>query len=154
MSKVILPTLTGYASVVDCVDGTVMIAAETTSTAAIIFPFWYFVEDNVIYRTLFGTATTVYADITIYSEFLVSNHEAVEVGSYDMTERPGCQAQRQLTVAHLPLCDHLDESVKILSCLRQLPLLTFRCIGIHKGQTDVALRHCERLAAMEHNSLI
>ena len=82
-----------------------MIAAETTRTAAIIFPCRHLVEHDVSRGTHLGAAAAVGADVVVDSEFLVANHETVEVGSDDVAHGPGRQPQRKLTVAHLPLPD-------------------------------------------------
>ena len=117
MSEVILSTLSGDTSVVDGVNRTMMIAAETTCAAAIMFPFRNTVKDNVIDRALFGTTATMCADVAVDGELLVAYHEAVEVGPDDVTECPRCQPQRQLTVVRLALIDHFYKSVKIFLCL-------------------------------------
>ena len=75
--------------IVDGVDRTMMIAAETTRTAAIIFPYRCVVEGDVADWAHLGTLAAVDADVGIDGELPVSNHEAVEVGADDVGERPG-----------------------------------------------------------------
>ena len=88
MSEVVLSAFAGDWSVVDGVDGTMMIAAETTCTAAIVFPFGRFAECYVADRTHLRTFPAVDADVGIDGKFLVGYHEAVEIGSDDVAEGP------------------------------------------------------------------
>lgn len=92
-------------------------------------------------------------DIGIDGELLVRNHEAVEVGTDDVAERPRRKTQRQLTVTTLTADNDLNKILQF--SLRQLLLLTFafRGISVHKRQADVTLRHRQRLAALQTNAL-
>ena len=92
VSEVILSALAGDWSVVDGMDWTMMIAAETTCAAAIIFPFGRFAKYDVTDRAYLRTFAAMGADVGIDGEFLVGYHEAVEVGPDDVTERPRRQA--------------------------------------------------------------
>ena len=152
--EVILSAPPRDAPIVDGVNGTVMIAAETTRAAAIIFPSRRAVELNVAHRTHLGTAATVGADVAVDSELLVCNHEAVEVSTNDVTERPGRQPQRQLTIARFSVQDNLLECLQLYPRPLQLPVFTFGGVGVHKGQTDVALRHRQRLTALQRDALL
>ena len=73
-----------------------MIAAETTRTAAIIFPCRNLVEYNVAHGTHLSTLAAMQADIGIDGELPVGNHKAIEIGTDDVTERPRRQAKFQL----------------------------------------------------------
>ena len=88
VSEIILSALTGNPSVVDGVDGTMVITAETTCAAVIIFPFGCFVKLYVADRAYLRTFATVDADIGIDGKFLVGDHEAVEICSDDVAEGP------------------------------------------------------------------
>ena len=68
-----------------------MIAAETTRTAAIIFPYRCVVKRDVAHGTHLSTLAAVDADVGIDGELLVGYHKAVEVGADDVAERPGGQ---------------------------------------------------------------
>ena len=91
MTEIVLAALTGYPSVVDSVDRTMMIAAETTGATAVMLPLRYFLEHDITDRTLLGATSTVDADIAIDGELLVRNHKAVKVGTDDVTECPRSQ---------------------------------------------------------------
>ena len=88
VSEVILSAFAGDLAVVDGVDGTMVIAAETTCAAVIIFPFGCFVKLYVADRAYLRTFATVDADIGIDGKFLVGDHEAVEICSDDVAEGP------------------------------------------------------------------
>ena len=88
VSEVILSTFAGDLAVVDGVDGTMVIAAETTCAAVIIFPFGCFVKLYVADGTHLRTFATVDADVGIDGKFLVGDHEAVEICSDDVAEGP------------------------------------------------------------------
>ena len=92
MVKIILSAPTRYAAIVDGMDGTMMIAAETTRTAAIIFPCRYTVKDNIAHRTFFGATSTMNTHVAVDGKLLVADHETVEVGTYDVAHGPGCNA--------------------------------------------------------------
>ena len=92
MAEIVLAALTGYPSVVDSVDRTMMIATETTGATAVMLPLRYFLEHDITDRTLLGATSTVDADVTIDGELLIRNHEAVEIGTDDVTECPRSQA--------------------------------------------------------------
>ena len=68
-----------------------MIAAETTRTAAIIFPYRCVVKCNVADGAHLGAASAMDADVGIDRELAVGDHKAVEVGADDVAERPGGQ---------------------------------------------------------------
>ena len=88
VSEVILSALASDLAVVDGVDGTMVITAETTCAAVIIFPFGCFVKLYVADRAYLRTFATVDADIGIDGKFLVGDHEAVEICSDDVAEGP------------------------------------------------------------------
>ena len=111
MVKVILSSFPCNLPVVDGMDRTVMIATETTGATAVMLPLRYFLEHDITDRTLLGATSTVDADVTIDGKLLVRNHETVEVGTDDVTERPGSQAQCQLTKARLPTDNNLYKSI-------------------------------------------
>lgn len=92
------------------------------------------------------------ADIGIDRELLVGYHEAVEVGTDNVAERPGCQSEGQLAVADLAVLHYLDEFLQLH--LRLVLLLAFPLgrVGIHKGQANIAFGHDERLAALQFNA--
>ena len=130
-----------------------MIAAETTRTAAIIFPYRCVVKCNVADGAHLSTLAAVDADVGIDGELLVGYHKAVEVGTDDVAERPGRQSERQLRVARLPFGDDALEVGQPAAGLILLLTLAFGCVGIHKRQTNVALGHRQRLTAVEHDVL-
>ena len=88
VSEVILSAFAGDLAVVDGVDGTMVIAAETTCAAVIIFPFGCFVKLYVADGTHLQTFATVDADVGIDGKFLVGDHEAVEICSDDVAKGP------------------------------------------------------------------
>ena len=92
VSEVILSAFAGDLSVVDGVDGTMMITAETTCAAAVVFPLGCFAKYDVTDRTHLGTFATMDADVGIDGEFLVGYHEAVEVSPNDVAEGPRGEA--------------------------------------------------------------
>ena len=153
MIVIILSPLSGDATVVDGVDRTMMIAAETTRTAAIIFPSGGAVEHDVADGTHLGTQSAVQAHVGVDGELLVGNHVAVEVSPNDVTERPRRQSQGQTAVACLPFLDHLNKYIQVFAGLLLFLTFPLRCVGIHEGQADVALRHRERLATVHRDAL-
>ena len=88
VSEVILSAFAGDLAVVDGVDGTMVIAAETTCAAVIIFPFGRFAKYDVTDRAYLRTFATVDADVGIDGKFLVGDHEAVEICSDDVAKGP------------------------------------------------------------------
>ena len=98
-----MAALAGDVPVIDGVDRTVMIAAETTCAAAIIFPLWHIGKLNVADRAFLRTATAVDTHVGIDGELPVGYHVAVEVGAYDVAERPRRQTEGQLSVANLQI---------------------------------------------------
>ena len=86
-----------------------MIAAETTCTAAIIFPLGHLVEFDIVRRTCLGTQAAMQADVCIDRELTVGNHEAVEVGTYHVAERPRCQTFCQPAIAALPIPYYINK---------------------------------------------
>ena len=92
MPEEILSALARNLSVVDGMYGAVMITAETTGAALVMLPVGNSVKLDVAHGALLGATSAVYAYIAIDSELLVCYHEAVEVSTDDMAERPGCQA--------------------------------------------------------------
>ena len=92
MSEIVLSTLARNLSVIDGVNGTMMIAAETTGATTIVFPMGKAVEGNIADRAFLGTTSTMDAHIAVHSKLPVRNHKAVEVSTNDMAEGPGRQA--------------------------------------------------------------
>ena len=92
MSEIVLPAFARNLSVIDGVNGAVMIAAETTGTASVMFPLGKAVKRDIADRTILGTTSTVDANIAVHSKFLVRYHKAVEVSTNDVAESPGRQA--------------------------------------------------------------
>ena len=133
MSEIVLSALTGDASVVNGVDGTVVVAAETAGAATVALPFRGAVVDDVANGAVLGTTAAVDADIVVDGKLLISNHESVEISTYDVAERPGRQAQCQLAVARLSVNYYLDEGVEVFSRLLQLPLFPLGRVGVHEG---------------------
>ena len=112
MTEIVLSATAGDLAVVDGVDRTMMIAAETTGTAAIIFPCGQsLLQNDVADGTCFLATPAVGADIGIEHEFPVGNHEAVEVGTDDVTEGPRGESELQLTIARLPLFNDCQKEV-------------------------------------------
>ena len=100
MTEVILSAAAGNLAVVDGMDRTVMIAAETTGTAAVVFPCRLAVfHDDVADGTSFFAAPAVGAGVGIDRELPVGNHVAVEVGTDDVAEGPRGEAELQGAVA-------------------------------------------------------
>ena len=130
-----------------------MIAAETTRTAAIIFPCRHVREHNVAHGTPFGTQPAVGTHVDIHRELLVRYHVTIEISSNDMTESPRCQAERQLAVTTLPILHHLYIAFKVVPCLFFLFAFPFWRVGVHKRQADIALGHDKRLAALQYDAL-
>ena len=118
-----------------------MIAAETTRTAAIIFPCRNVRKQDVANRTRFGTLAAVDTHISIHRKLPVSNHEPVKVGPNDMTESPRRQSQCQLAVAALAVDHHLDVVLQLQLGLLFLFPFPFRRVSVHERQTNVALWH-------------
>ena len=92
MSEIVLPTFARNRSVIDGVNGAMMIAAETTGAATIMFPLGKAVEGNIADRAFLGTPSTMDAHIAVHSKLLVRYHKAVEVSTYDVAESPGSQS--------------------------------------------------------------
>ena len=86
-----------------------MIAAETTCTAAIIFPLGHLVEFDIVRRTCLGTQAAMQADVCIDRELTVGNHEAVEVGSNHVTECPRRQTLCQPAIAALSFLYYINK---------------------------------------------
>ena len=153
MSEEILSALACDLSIIDGMNRTVMVAAETACATAVVFPVWNVFKPDVAYRTLFGATTAVNTDIAVNGELLVSNHKTVEVSTDDMAECPGRQSQFQLAVGSLSVDDYLDKSVQVLPCLLYLLVFTLRLVRVHKRQTDIAFRHDKRLHALQVDAL-
>ena len=139
MSKEILSTLACDTSVIDGMNGTMMVAAETACAAAVMLPLRSLIENDVAYWAFFRTTPAVDTYIAVNGELLVRDHKTVEVGADDMAERPGCQSQLQLAVVSLLVDDYLDKSIQVLPGLLYLLTFTLRLVRIHKRQTDIAL---------------
>ena len=149
MSKVVLSAATGDLSVVDGVNGTVVVAAETAGTAAVVLPGGCTVERDVAHGTFFGASSAVGANVAVDSKLPVGYHETVEVGADHVGECPGHQSQLELTVASLPSFHHFHKPLQVFLCLSNLGTFALGLVGIHKRQADVALGHDERLAAVQ-----
>ena len=153
MSEIILSALACNLPVIDGMNWTMVVAAQTACATAVMLPKWNVFKLDVAYRALLGAAATVDTYITIDGELLVRNHKTVEVGTDDMTESPGCQSQLQLAVVFLPVDNYLDKSIQVIPGLFYLLLFTLRLVCVHKRQTDIAFRHDERLNALQVNTL-
>ena len=90
MPEIVLSTLACNTSIIDGMDRTVVIAAETTGAVTATLPEGNVGKHDIAYRTFLGATPTMDACIHIDGELPVRNHEAVEVGANDMAESPGC----------------------------------------------------------------
>ena len=91
MPEIVLSAFARNAFIIDGMDGTVVIAPETTGAVTAVLPEGNVGKHNIAYRTFLGATPTVNTCIHIDGELPVRNHEAVEVGANDMAECPGCQ---------------------------------------------------------------
>ena len=130
-----------------------MIAAETTRTAAIIFPLGHLVEFDIVRRTCLGTQAAMQADVSIDRELIVGNHEAVEVGTDDVAECPRSQSRMGMRLARNPIDNHFRILLKLLGGLGNFLFLALGGVGVHEGQAYVALGHDEREGAGNRQSL-
>jgi len=129
-----------------------MIAAETTRTAAVIFPFRNVTELNIAHWTDLFAEAAVDADVIINRKLPVGYHEAIEIGTYHVTERPGGDSLFQALKSPFPPDDDILIYSQIFLRLTLFLFFTLRAVGIHEGQTDVAFGHHQRLTAMQHDS--
>ena len=88
MPKIILSAPTCDFPIVDGMDRTVMITAETACATAFMLPVRNILILDVAYRALLGATTTVNTYVAVNGELLVTNHETVKVGTDDMAEYP------------------------------------------------------------------
>ena len=84
-----------------------MIAAETTRTAAIIFPYRCVVKCNVADGAHLSTLAAVDADVGIDGELLVGDHPAIEVVAHDVAHSPRRNALNGMCLTCLSLYDNL-----------------------------------------------
>lgn len=79
----VLSTAAGNGTVVDGVDGAVVVTGEATGALAVVEPFGRGASD-IVDRTDLRTLATLDADIGIDHELPVRYHPLVEIAAYDI----------------------------------------------------------------------
>ena len=86
-------------------------------------------------------ALAAHALVGIDTEFPVGDHAPVELSTDDMREEPGRETLSKPMDTLLAAGDYGDELVEVVLSLLQLAPFALRCVGVHEGQADIALRH-------------
>lgn len=145
---VILATLTSDVSVVDGMDGTMMITGQTGHACTFVLPYRNLMRigshADVSDRTLIGTPSAMDALPVIYHELSVADQMSLEKGSDDMGKDPwhmplDDSAEARLAVLY-PLSENLDVGKGLLFFVSFL----FRKVDMHKRKADITFRHDQR----------
>ena len=83
INKVILSAFAGNGTIVDGVDGTMVVTGKTAGTLTVVEPLGRGALD-IIDRTDLRTLATLDTDIGIDHKLLVSNHPLVEIATDDI----------------------------------------------------------------------
>ena len=106
------------------------------------------VHRDVSNRTQLGAESATYAALVVQLELLVANYPSHEYcpNHSAVDARPSAHCN----VAHpaSSLFDVIDEGVEQFCCCLLLVLLFFGLVDVHKGQTDIRLRHYKRHGAI------
>ena len=127
----VLSTAAGDGTVVDGVDGTVVVTGEATGALAVVEPFWRGAS-NIVDRTDLRTLATLDADISIDHELPVCYHPLVEIAAYDIgvEARGGALLQGYDTLS--AILDGSDDSRQLLSGMGKLAGSLLFCIRVHE----------------------
>jgi hypothetical protein len=141
--KVILSSGTGDFTIVDGVDGTMVIAGQTTGAAALMEPGRRRACD-IVHRTDLGALSTTDAHIIIHHELAVCNHVFVEIATNDIRVESGSGAFLQLLDTTFAVSDDRNDMAQLMPGILNLPGFFLHGVCVHKRQTDVRLGHNHR----------
>ena len=98
----------------------------------------------IVDRTDLAALATTGADISIDSKLLVGNHAFVKILADDIGEEARCHTLVEFLDASFTVFDDTGHVLYLSPGLINLLLFPFLCVGIHKGQADIAFGHDDR----------
>lgn len=127
----VLSTAAGDGTVVDGVDGTMVVTGKATGTFAVVEPVGGSAGD-IVYRTDFCAFATFDADIGVDHKLFVRNHPLVEIAAYDIgvEARGGALLQGYDTLS--AILDGSDDSRQLLFGMGKLAGSLLFCIRVHE----------------------
>ena len=148
----VLSTAAGDGTVVDGVDGTMVVTGKATGTFAVVEPVGGSASD-IVHRTDFCAFATFDADIGVDHKLFVRNHPLVEIAAYDIGVEAWGGALLQGYDTPPAILDDGDDPGQLLSGVGDLTGCLFLSIRVHERQTDIRLGHDDRIERIGMQSL-